>query len=70
MVAVEIVSNAAFTSSRLFEGTSLGVSNRPQRFQVSILFMIFNLRSAALSLNLQGLVTGAWYPISDVGDDD
>ena len=36
-------------SYRLLEGISLGLGNWPQRFQVSILFMIFNLRSAALS---------------------
>ena len=51
-LAVEIVSNAAFTSSsRLSEGTSLGLGNRSQRFQVFILFMILHLRSAALSLS-------------------
>ena len=72
MAEVGIVSNAAFTSSsRLLEGTSLGLSNQTRGFQMSILFIIINLRSSALTLSLHGLVvTRAWYPISDVGDDD
>ena len=71
IVAVGIFNNVAFTSSRLLEGTSLGLGNQPRRFQIPILFIIFHLRSAALSLSLHALVTGGpWYPISGGGSDD
>ena len=61
----------AFTSSSRSEGTSLGLGHREPPWSTTILFMIFHLRSAALSLSLHALVTGGpWYSIAGGGGDD